>query len=67
MQLADLDGGQTSYTIRRAETNSDNLYTVKAKYADGRVSEGSSVLVNIKYDIISKAGFLLLADDYTKL
>lgn len=65
--LDTLNGQTSSYTIRRAETNNDNLYTVKAKYADGRISEGSSVMVHIKYDIISKAGFLLLADDYTKL
>lgn len=66
-KLAELDGSQTTYTIRRAQVNTDNLYTVKAKYADGRVSEGSSVMVNIKYDIVPKAGFLLLADDYTQL
>lgn len=67
VKLAELADGETSYTIKRAETNTDNLYTVKATYADGLVSEGTTALVHISYDIVSKAGFLLLADDYTQL
>ena len=67
VELADFDSVVTSYTIKRASTNTDNLYTVKAKYSNGLVSEGTTTTVHINYDIIEKAGFLLLADDYTKL
>lgn len=67
VKLAELTNGETSYTIKRAETNTDNLYTVKATYADGQVSEGITAKVHINYDVVAKAGFLLLADDYTQL
>lgn len=67
VKLAEVEGNVNTYTIKRAEVNADNLYTVKAKYDDGLVSEGVSTEVHINYDVVTKAGFLLLADDYTKL
>lgn len=67
VQIADIDNAATSYTIKRADINTDNLYTVKAKYANGLISEGTSTKVHIDYNVIQKTGYLLLADDYTKL
>jgi hypothetical protein len=67
VMLDSLGAGVTSYTIKRAEVNTDNYYTVKAKYSNGLMSEGTTAMVNIKYDATIKTGFLLLADDYTKL
>src|SRR3712207_3118 len=62
VKVVELNNGETSYTFKRAETNVDNIYTVKAVYPDGRVSEGATVKVNIEYNVVTKAGFLLLAD-----
>jgi len=67
VQIAELTNGETTYTVKRADANVDNYYTVKAVYEDGRVSEGKTALVHINYDVVTKAGYLLLADDYTKL
>lgn len=67
VKLAEVEGNVNTYTIKRAEVNADNLYTVKAKYDNSLVSEGVSTEVHINYDVVTKAGFLLLADDYTKL
>lgn len=67
VELAQLDAPTNSYTIKRAEANTDNLYTVKVKYDNGLVSEGVTAKVHINYNVIQKAGFLLLADDYQSL
>lgn len=67
VELAQLDAPTHSYTIKRAVANTDNIYTVKARYDNNLVSEGTSALVHIDYNVVQKAGFLLLADDYTKL
>ncbi len=66
-KIADIDNPVTSYTVKRADINTDNLYTVKAKYSNGLVSEGTSAMVHIEYNLVQKTAFLLLADDYTKL
>ena len=48
-QIAELEGAQTSYFIERAQTNQDNVYTVKVMMGDGLVSLGQSVAVRIDY------------------
>lgn len=39
----ELEGPQTSYLIKRADTDCELSYTVKARYADGKVSEGQTI------------------------
>ena len=54
------------YTIKKAPVNVDVAYTVKARYEDGRVSQGQTVRFNIAYEQ-NKSGNLiamLAADDY---
>ncbi len=56
----------SSYLIKKAPTNVDVTYTVKARYQDGRVSEGQTVHFNIYYEK-KKGGNLiamLLPEDY---
>jgi len=56
----------SSYLIKKAPTNVDVAYTVKARYQDGRVSEGQTVRFNIFYEK-KKGGnmiAMLLPDDY---
>ena len=56
-----------SYFIKKAPTNEDVTYTVKARYSDGRVSEGQTIHFNIAYEV-KKGGnmiAMLVAEDYT--
>ena len=55
-----------SYFIKKAPTNVDVAYTVKARYEDGRVSEGQTVRFNIQYETKKSAGMIamLVPDDY---
>ncbi len=68
VDVINLDEVVTSYYIKKAPTNEDVSYTVKARYADGRVSEGQTVRFNIAYE--RKKGGNLLAmlvpEDYDK-
>lgn len=64
--VSNIDGVVTSYFIKKAPVNVDVAYTVKARYADGRVSEGRTVRFNIPY--VAQKGSrvaMLVADDYT--
>lgn len=56
-----------SYFIKKAPTNVDVAYTVKAMYGDGRISEGQTVRFNIAYEAKKGAAMaaMLVADDYT--
>ncbi len=58
----------SSYFIKKAPTNVDVAYTVKARYADGRISEGQTVRFNIAYE--SKKGgtklAMLVPNDYAE-
>ena len=45
--ITDIDEVVNSYLIKKAPTNVDVAYTVKARYNDGRVSEGQTVRFNI--------------------
>ena len=62
-----LDEVVNTYLIQKAPVNVDVAYTVKAVYADGRVSKGQTVRFNIAYEA-KKGGSkvaMLVADDYT--
>ena len=65
--ITNIDEVVNSYLIKKAPTNVDVTYTVKARYQDGRISEGQTVHFNIPYEV-KKGGNLiamLVADDYT--
>lgn len=64
--ITNIDEVINSYYIQKAPTNVDVAYTVKARYSDGRVSEGQTVRFHIAYEA-KKGGDLiamLVADDY---
>ena len=66
--VMNFDEVMNSYFIKKAPTNVDVAYTVKARYNDGRVSEGQTVRFYIPYEI-KKGGnivAMLVADDYEK-
>ena len=64
--LDELTPDATSYVITRAKTNADVVYTVKMKYADGRISEGISVTARIDYESkgIGRNYAMLVPNDY---
>ena len=65
--VTNIDQVVNSYFIKKAPTNVDVSYTVKARYSDGRVSEGQTVRFNIAYEA-QKGGnmiAMLVPDDYT--
>ena len=64
--IIELEGAQTSYFIKKAPTNVDVSYTVKARFADGTVSKGQTVRFYIAYEA-QKGGnklAMLLPNDY---
>ncbi|MBR5350297.1 MAG: DUF4960 domain-containing protein [Prevotella sp.] len=66
--IIDIDEVVSSYYIKKAPVNEPVSYTVKAKYSDGRVSEGQTVRMNIAYE--KKTGgnmiAMLVPTDYTQ-
>ena len=65
--VTNIDQVVNSYFIKKAPTNVDVSYTVKARYSDGRVSEGQTVRFNIAYEVQkgdSKIA-MLVPNDYT--
>lgn len=66
IDVIQLDEVVNNYFIKKAPTNVDVSYTVKARYSDGRVSEGQTVRFNIAYEV--KKGdskfAMLLPNDY---
>ena len=65
--ITNIDEVISSYLIKKAPTNVDVAYTVKARYNDGRVSEGQTVRFNIFYEK-QKGGnmiAMLVPNDYT--
>ena len=67
IDVLDFDEPMTSYFIKKAPTNVDVAYTVKARFADGVLSNGTTVRFNIAYEK-KKGGnvvAMLVADDYT--
>ncbi len=67
VDIINIDEVVSSYFIKKAPTNVDVAYTVKARYADGRVSEGQTVRFNISYEVQKGASkiAMLLPDDYS--
>ena len=63
--ITELSGAPTSYLIKKAPTNVDVTYTVKARFADGTVSKGQTIRLYIPYEP-GKGGLLamLVPDDY---
>lgn len=60
--IANFDSLATAYLDRHVAVNTDLWYTVKAKYADGRVSEGQSLKQNISYTASAKPAMLITAE-----
>ena len=67
VDIINIDEVVSSYFIKKAPTNVDVAYTVKARYADGRVSEGQTVRFNISYEVQKGASkiAMLLPDNYS--
>ncbi len=65
--VINIDEVVNSYLIKKAPTNVDVSYTVKARYSDGRVSEGQTVRFNIAYEVQKGASkiAMLVPNDYT--
>ena len=66
IDITELEGPQTSYFIKKAPTNVDVSYTVKARFADGTISKGQTVRFNIAYEA-KKGGSMvamLVPNDY---
>ena len=64
--VIELEGPQTSYFIKKAPTNVNVTYTVKARFADGTVSKGQTVRLFIAYEA-QKGGSklaMLVPNDY---
>ncbi|MBO5538648.1 MAG: DUF4960 domain-containing protein [Prevotella sp.] len=66
IDIYNIDEVVTSYFIKKAPVNVPVAYTVKARYADGRVSEGQTVRFNIAYEAKKSAGHvaMLVPADY---
>lgn len=56
--VVELEGRVESYYVKRADTNVETAYTVKAMYGDGRVSEGVTVRFTVE-GVVAKVGYLL--------
>ena len=64
--IIELEGAPTSYLIKKAPTNVDVTYTIKARFADGTVSKGQTVRLFIAYEA-QKGGSklaMLVPNDY---
>lgn len=62
-KLINLDVPATSYTARHIDKNIDIYFTVKARYADGSVSEGQTVMARYDGDVTPAAMLLPTADE----
>ena len=66
VDIIELEGAPTSYVIKKAPTNVDVTYTIKARFADGTVSKGQSIHLFIAYEA-KKGGnvvAMLVPNDY---
>lgn len=62
---AELDAPENTYLSRHIEKNMDVFFTVKARYADGSLSEGSTVMARYDADFAPAAMLLPQADEST--
>ena len=60
--LANYDSIFTTFLDRHVAVNTDLWYTVKAKYSDGRVSEGQSIKQNVQYEANARPAMLITAE-----
>ena len=63
----EIDSVVNTYTVRHVVPNQDVLYTVKVRYKNGMVSEGTSVNVHIRFDQTIMAGYLMTAPSIGEL
>lgn len=63
--IATLDAPVSTYLARHIEKNIDVFFTVKARYADGTVSEGQTVMARFDGDVTPPAMLLPQADEAT--
>ena len=57
--IIELEGAPTSYLIKKAPTNVDVTYTIKARFADGTMSKGQTIHLYIPYE--AKKGGSMIA------
>ena len=64
--VTNIDEVIDKYVIKKAPTNTNVSYTVKARYSDGRVSEGQTVRLYINYEVKKASDFvaMLVPNDY---
>lgn len=60
--VANYDNLIDTYLDRHVAVNTDLWYTVKAKYGDGRVSEGQSLKQNVQYEANARPAMLITAE-----
>src|SRR5574344_408501 len=65
--VTDVDGVVNTYYIKRAPVNTDVAYTVKARYSDGRISEGQTARLNIQYTAQAKPGMLIAYNSVSEI
>ena len=64
--IVELEGAPTSYLIKKAPTNVEVVYTIRARFSDGTVSHGQSIRLFIPYEAKKATAFvaMLLPNDY---
>ena len=64
--ITELEGAPTSYLIKKAPTNVEVTYTIKARFSDGTVSNGQTIRFFIAYEAKKANGTvaLLVPNDY---
>ncbi len=66
VDVISIDEVVNSYVIKKATVNEEVSYTVKARYADGRVSQGQTIRFIIPYErkVSGNMVAMLVPDDY---
>ena len=64
--ITELPGAPTSYLIKKAPVNVEVIYTIKARFSDGTLSNGQTIRVFIPYEKKKASGTvaMLVANDY---
>ena len=64
--VTELQGAPTSYLIKKAPVNVEVIYTIKARFSDGTLSNGQTIRVFIPYEKKKASGTvaMLVANDY---
>lgn len=64
-EVATVEAPQTTCTIDKVETGTEQAFTVKAVYADGTVSEGLTVYVTVEFSG-PKSAYLVFSDESSR-